>query len=216
MPNKIKTYEVKKIERPIQISGEGTDSIWQTATLLEDFIYPWRAEKAPQTTFRALWSDTDLYFLFWASDPEIKSKKIDLQERKTLYSDRVEIFFKAHDETAPYYSLEMDALGRILDSEGKFNEYIDLDWNWPDGHILVKAAIKDEGYWVEGKITFESLGRLKLYENDNILRAGLYRGEYEKDVNNKIKPKWISWVSPDSPVPNFHIPSSFGLLKLLD
>ena len=53
-----------------------------------------------------------------------------------------------------------------------------------------------------------------MYKDDNILKAGLYRGEYVTLPNGKIDTKWISWVMPDSEEPDFHIPSSFGILKL--
>ena len=116
----------------------------------------------------------------------------------------------------PYYALEMDALGRVLDTQGRFYRNIDYDWDWPEGQLILKASIDDTGYWVEGSISFESLRQLGMYKDDQILKAGLYRGEYQTKENEEIETKWISWILPDSPKPDFHIPSSFGILKLED
>ena len=130
-----------------------------------------------------------------------------------VHSDRVELFFKGSSDKAPYYSLELDALGRILDTEGIFYKKVDFDWTWPDDGLEVKASIDKSGYWVEGRISFASLRTLGLY-NDGILRTGLYRAEYVTQKDGVIRPQWISWVHPESETPNFHIPSSFGILKL--
>lgn len=212
--SKLKPYPVKRIKEDIQLTGKGTDSAWQTAKELTDFTYPWRTEEAPTTSFKALYNDTYLYFLYRATDPDIIAKERGLGEKDAVDSDRVEIFFKADDKMDPYYSLEMDALGRVLDTEGKFYRKVDFDWNWPKGHLQLKASTDSEGYWVEGSITFESLRQLGMYKDDQILKAGLYRGEYVTQADGTIDIKWISWVKPDSEKPDFHIPSSFGVLKL--
>jgi len=212
----LKTYTVKKIDRSIEITGKGTDPYWDKADNLLDFSYPWREETAPQTSFRALWSDTHLYFLYRATDPDIILKERGMGERDAVESDRVEIFFKADDKMDPYYALEMDALGRVLDTEGRFHRNIDYDWNWPKGQLVLEATRDEEGYFVEGSISFASLRQLGMYKDDQLLKAGLYRGEYVTDDNGDIVTKWISWVMPDSETPDFHIPSSFGLLKLVE
>lgn len=209
-------YNVHKIDHPIQVTGKGSDPLWKKAEVLDAFSYPWREEMAPVTKFRALWNEQHFYFLYSAFDADIIAKKQGLEERDPVNADRVEIFFKADDRMDPYYSLEMDALGRILDTEGRFYRNIDFNWNWPAGHLIVEASIDDDRYWVEGNISLESLRQLGLYKDDNLLKAGLYRGEYYTDDNGHINAKWISWVKPDSEKPDFHIPSSFGLLKLLD
>ena len=212
----LKTYQVKKIDRPIEISGQGSDPLWKNANNLTDFSYPWRTETAPQTSLKALWTDTHFYFLYRATDPDIILKERGMGERDAVESDRVEIFFKADDKMNPYYALEMDALGRVLDTEGRFHRNIDYEWNWPAGQLVLQASRDQEGYFVEGSISFASLRQLGMYKDDQLLKAGLYRGEYVTDDKGDIITKWISWVMPDSETPDFHIPSSFGLLKLVD
>ena len=66
---------------------------------------------------------------------------------------------------------------------------------------------------VEGSITLASLRDLDLLNNDE-LQAGLFRGECLKAGDTQSSFSWISWVKPDSDHPDFHIPSSFGVIKL--
>lgn len=215
-PSNLKQYQVKKIDRPIQLSGKGTDPAWDNANELSDFTFPWRDETPPATTFRALWDDTNLYFLYRATDPEIIAKEEGLGERDAVNSDRVEIFFKADDRMDPYHALEMDALGRVLDTKGVYYRNIDYEWDWPEGHLQLVASTDAEGYWVEGSVSFESLRQLGLYQDDHLLKAGLFRGDYQKLPSGETEVRWISWVIPDSEEPDFHIPSSFGELLLIN
>lgn len=211
---KTKTYTVKKTGQEISITGSGTDKAWENANVLTDFSYPWDPAGLPATTFRALWSDRYFYFLYHVEDAEIITPQRDLGELDAVESDRVEIFFKSSDVSKPYYSLEMDALGRHLDSEGIFGEKVDFDWNWPKADFVLKASQIEDGYIVEGSISLASLRDLGLYQDDGILHAGLYRGEYYHKEADEVAIKWISWVLANTDKPNFHIPDSFGILKL--
>ena len=214
--NDIKVYEVKKTQNDIVITGHGSDDAWKKANILTEFLYPWQPEDLPPTEFKSLWSDSHFYFLFTVVDDEIITPQRGLGERDAVASDRVEIFFKAKDDNAPYYSLEMDALGRCLDTDGRFGGKVDFDWSWPQDHFVLKVSQHKGGYIVEGSITLESLGQLGIYQGDGILEAGLYRGDYFVKENNETGIKWISWVVADPEKPIFHIPSSFGILKLMD
>lgn len=213
-PTNIKQYQVKKTERPVHLSGEGSDPIWAQANELSDFSFPWRPETPPATSFRALWDDTHFYFLYRATDSEIIHKQGGLENRDIGGSDRVEIFFKADDQMNPYHALEMDALGRVMDTRGIYYRNIDYDWKWPAGHLQLMASTDQEGYWVEGSISLESLRQLGLYQDDHLLKAGLFRGDYRQLPAGETEVRWISWILPDSEKPDFHIPSAFGVLQL--
>lgn len=217
-PSSLEVYEVKRLNNSdLAIGGQGSDPAWQEANLLTDFSYPWRDDEAPATHFRALWDEEYLYFLYRAIDPQIITKMdtAQSQELQAVNSDRVEIFFKANDEMNPYYSLEMDALGRVLDTEGRFYRQIDMDWHWPEGELTVMASMDEKGYCLEGKVSLRSLQQLGMMQaGSREIQAGLYRGEYLQDASGNRKVRWISWVRPDSEKPDFHIPSSFGLLVL--
>jgi hypothetical protein len=214
--NEKKVYKVKKTQNDIIVTGYGSDDAWKNANILTEFLYPWQPEDIPYTEFKSLWSDTHFYFLFTVEDHEIITPQRGLGERDAVASDRVEVFFKAKDDKDPYYSLEMDALGRCLDTDGRFGGKVDFDWDWPKDQFVLKASQHKGGYIVEGSITLESLRQLGIYHDDGVLEAGLYRGDYFLKENDEIGIKWISWVVASAEKPIFHIPTSFGILKLLD
>ena len=207
------TYRVNKLATlSLKLDGYGNSPLWEQANLLSQFIYPWNMGASSSTHFKALWNKDYFYFLYRISDPDIFKKTS--PERPVVDSDRVEIFFKINDELNPYYSLEMDALGRVLSTKNKFYRNINMDWLWPKGHFDLFSSINVNGYTIEGKITLESLRELNLLQK-NKLQAGLFRGEYFYEKNKIKDTKWISWVRPKSDKPDFHIASAFGVLELV-
>ena len=213
-PKSTSQYEVNKIPAgTLEITGRGDSPAWESAAVLTDFIYPWREDSPPPTAFRALWDGEYFYFLYRATDPLIITPQGSEPEKDVLGSDRVEIFFKANDKMDPYYTLELDALGRIFDAECRFYRQVDPAWAWPEGQLQLHASQDEKGYTVEGAISIGSLKQLGMLQGNRLL-AGLYRGEYLPKADGTTETRWISWIRPDSEKPDFHIPSSFGALIL--
>lgn len=209
----IKTYSVKKIQGAILVSGKGDHPHWKEGNLLSDFSYPWETTVAPSTKFKAVHNDEWVYFLFQVKDENINIFVDKNHKSEVASSCRAEIFFKVNDRLSPYYCLEIDPLGRVLDYKAKFYRKFDTLWSWPPGHLVIKTEQKKDGYVVEFAISKDSLKKLGLLKNQN-LQAGLYRGDCLNLKENCTEFKWISWVNPDSKTPDFHIPSSFGMLRL--
>lgn len=209
-------FEVKLKNELITIDGIGNEEVWNDLPTLESFIFPWQEKTVPATTFQAFHDQTFLYFYFTAKDDEIILKQSGDEEMDAVASDRVEIFIRSSDETKPYYSFEMDPLGRVFDSKGEFGKYIDQEYDFPSSGLEFHGVVDENGYSVEGRLELQTLHDLGLISQDNILMTGLYRGEYFTDNAGEEKTHWISWVTPDSETPNFHIPSSFGKLKIIN
>jgi hypothetical protein len=131
---------------------------------------------------------------------------------EVVHSERIELFFRANEKMQPYYCLEIDPHGRILDYKAKLYREFDKSWQWPDS-LSIKALIEDENYTVQGVISLLVLKQLGLINNGQI-EIGLYRGHCTKLNGNNASIKWISWVDPKTKRPDFHVPSSFGILKL--
>jgi hypothetical protein len=89
------------------------------------------------------------------------------------------------------------------------------DWSWPAGQLIIKTSRTSDGYVVEVAISKSSLNQMGLIKGKT-MEAGLYRGNCVSLVGNQATFKWISWIKPDSEKPDFHIPSSFGVLSLQD
>ena len=192
-----------------------TDLNWENAWPLKSFIYPWSAEIPPELTFRALWDEMRFYFRFDVEATDVLTYVNTNYKMEVVHSDRVEIFFRSDEKLDPYYCLEMDPLGRVLDYRTRYYRQFEYDWQWPGtGQLEVKAAMTGSGYCVEGSITLQSLKQLNLLQN-NELQAGLFRGECLKLPDPGSSFTWISWVRPESQHPDFHIPSAFGNIKLV-
>ena len=210
---RLKTYFVKKISSDVLLSGKGDDLLWQNALVLSDFSYPWQIEEPRPTTFRALHNDDWLYCLFEVTDPDVNIRQETNHKYEVASSSRAEIFFKIDDLLHPYYCLEIDPLGRVLDYQGRYHRKFDLDWEWQPEHLVVRTSRSDDGYVIELALSKPSLKGLGLLK-ENSLQAGLYRADCSVSSSGTTEFKWISWVKPDSATPDFHIPSSFGILRL--
>lgn len=210
----MKIYKVKRIaNRELSHDVNIKHPIWDKANILSDFSFPWEDKVSPKTVFRALYDENYFYFRFDVEDDNVLTHVNEDHKMEVVDSDRVEIFFRRNEKLNPYYCLEMDARGRVLDYVTQYYRDFDYEWQWPGTENLdVKASESNGGYVVEGAISLSSLEELGLLKN-NQLEAGLYRGYCMKLPRPKAELRWISWVKPEVNKPDFHIPSSFGLLK---
>ena len=203
----MKSYYVKKIQ-----SNNKTSIPWDDANGLDDFTYPWDKEQAPKTFFRALWDEVSLHFRFDVEDKKICASPIKKNKQELNYADRVEMFFTTDEQLNPYYCLEMDSLGQVMDFKAAYPKQFDFSWQWPG--LLLQAQLSEQGYQVSGKIPLTSLKSLNLLKNQRLL-AGLYRANCVIPGDLTTGFQWISWVNPQTPDPDFHLPGSFGQLKLI-
>jgi hypothetical protein len=196
----MKIYQVNKIKMDF-FSGKkmNLDPFWKSSSALTSFIFPWDDEAPPATIFRALQDRKYFYFRFDVIDTDIYVDKSSGNKMAVLDSDRVEIFFRSGEEMNPYYGLEMDPIGRVLDYKAEYYRKFDYKWTWPAA--TVRSSYTLNGYRVWGRIPLESLKSLNIFDGSK-LEAGLFRGN------------WMSWVKPESETPDFHIPSAFGELRL--
>lgn len=203
-----KTYPVRFFAFPGKTSFLSEEA-WQEAEILDDFQYPWQAEVPPPTIFRALHTDSHLHFFFEVEDPQLFADTTTAGKMAALETDRVEIFFRKDQDMRPYYCLEMDYLGRVLDYKADYYRQMNFDWDWPAGFSF-RSSLTEKGYQVEGyidKSILEKFGVLK----DAQLEAGLFRAQFVSP--NDIL--WISWINSGTEKPDFHVPAAFGVLKLI-
>lgn len=209
------TYQVKKVPAgSVQIDGRGTSQAWDRANLLTDFVYPWDSATAPATSFAALYDGDWFYGLFQVKDDSVITMVRNSDKMDVGGSDRVEIFLKKDDSMNPYYCLEMDAAGRVLDYNAFYYRKMNYPWHWPDGQLIIKTSRVQKGYILEFAISIRSLKDLGLL-TDGRLQAGLFRAERTgTTIDGRADLHWISWIRPRSDHPDFHTPSAFGTLIL--
>jgi hypothetical protein len=213
--NHASIYHVKPVnEGSLVLNGLGDHPMWEEAINLKDFSYPWNEGAPPPMVFKALHDPEWIYGFYRVLDSDALNLSME-ENLKTavLKSDRVEIFLRADEQMDPYYGLEMDALGRTYDFEASFYRKFNAGWSWPKEQLKVRGNINDHGYTLEFALEKSLLTKLNLLKK-NKLQAGLFRGKCISLHDGEAEFKWISWVRPDSGSPDFHIPSSFGLLIL--
>lgn len=210
-----KTYIVRRIGHypPDEATAHDSPS-WAQAYTLNDFVFPWEPGKpSAAITFRALHDDQGLYWQFRVQDRDIKTYVNKNEKSEVLFGDRVEIFLSTDTTLSAYYCLEVDARARVYDYHASYYRKFDSQWQWPSGQLRVSARQEKHGYVVTGRISLQSLTDLGLLAN-GMLRCGLYRGKCMEINLEKEAMRWISWVTPASATPDFHIPSSFGIFQL--
>lgn len=214
IPAETKTYHVRRIRgASIDITGKGDNPEWRNAVVLSDFMYPWENIKSTSMTFKALHSEDWLYLLYNVKDDDIKVYVNTNDKSEVMRSERVEIFFRKDDRLSPYYGLELDPLARVMDYEAEYHRKFNPNWAWPEEKLIVKTDRTKHGYTVEVAIHKGSLRSLGLLSGKKI-EAGIFRAECNDTHGKEGAMKWISWLKPDSETPDFHIPSSFGVLIL--
>ena len=201
----MKKYKLTKLQSQ-------TKPNWEKINPLNDFSYPWRVEAAPQTIFRGAQDGEYFYFQFEAYGPKPLVYVDTNSKLEVIHSERVEIFFRSDEKMTPYYCLEMDPHGRVLDYEANHYRQFNRDWQWPDD-LAIQTRVEGNKYILSGKVKLDTLADLNLLK-DNQIQAGLYRGHCNNLVGKKATLKWISWVDSETPEPDFHVASSFGLLML--
>lgn len=208
-------YHIQATKEPIRIDGRGTDPSWQQAIDLSQFQDPWGPDNIQHSSFRALYDVDYLYFLFVVEDSNIVAHGDPADKRGVLTADRVEIFFKSDGDMKPYYCLEMDPWGRVLDYRSNYYRQPEFDWEWPEKDLQVLASINPRGYIVEGQISLTSLREMKVLDNGKI-EAGVFRGDFSKVESQDPSVRWITWINPDTEKPDFHVPTAFGTFLLQD
>lgn len=187
---------------------------WEKANCLTDFCSPWKTDSFSKIEFKALHDSENFYFSFRVFDTDIYIDQKDNSFASIGNSDRVELFFRTNESLNPYYCLEIDTSGRIMDFKALPEKDFDFSWKWPKNDIEVKTSKDEISFIVEGRISIQSLKDLNLIQN-NIIEAGVFRAKFSLVENLQYEPTWISWVNPNTETSNFHIASSFGKFVLM-
>lgn len=183
---------------------------WGVVPILEDFSNLNNPHEPSNTAFQSYYTNKYFHFRFVVTCKKPLVYKKECNKMEVINSERIELFFRINEQMAPYYCLEIDASGRLLDYKAEHYRQFDYNWRWPEP-LTIKATTNNNNYTVEAKLSIACLKELKLLSN-NELQIGIFRGLCSELIGNKAKMEWISWVKPLSEKPDFHIPSAFGVL----
>lgn len=213
-------YDVVGIGTPITVDGVLNDAAWDEVGSIDgSFHFPWESVKAPRTIFKACQDGKNFYFSFVVFDKEILAEKTWKNESTVDVEDRVELFFapaavdKARNYALPtYYAIEVDPMGRVHDYSTVYYRHLEHSWNMEG--LKTAAKIEHSKYVVEGSIPMATLKKLNLIDKNGVMRTGVYRAEFSRK-GSEIDMRWISWVDPKTPEPDYHVDSSFGEFRFV-
>lgn len=192
------------------ISVDGKKDDWQQIPVsVSGLTVPWNGAAKDRTRFSVCHDKKNLYFLYEVADTTIIYNN-EKTEASVGSSDRIEFFFSKDPAMGDYYCAEIDPRGKVMDYHAKFYRQFDFDWNFK-GLKLGTHTGKDT-YIVEGSISLKSLEEMGVISPDGEIRFGVYRADYYGPQEEQVI--WSSWIIPDAANPDFHIPSSLGVLKL--
>ena len=213
-------YDVVKRDGALSLDGKVDEAVWADVPAISGaFHFPWMTQEAPRTVFKGFSDGQDFYFSFVVRDKQELAAEQWQDESTVDGEDRVELFFAGAPVDRPgedgmerYYAIEVDPKGRVHDYSIAYYRQFDGDWSLAG--LETKAALTDDGYSVEGKIPLKTLQELHLLR-DGLMRTGVFRAEFSPSSGTEPRMEWISWVNPNTPQPDFHVDSAFGVFRFL-
>lgn len=190
------------------------EPLWKSIPVIKDFTNLTTQHGELETHFQAYYCKQYIHFKFTAFGQEPKVYVYNNHKMEVCESERVEIFLRVDGKMSPYYCLEIDAIGRLLDYKAEYYRKFDYDWSWREP-ISIQSDIKGNCYIISGKLNISYLKELQILKNQK-LQIGLFRGHCKNIIENKASMEWISWIKTNSIKPDFHISSAFGTFILKD
>lgn len=203
------TTKVIKVPFVKKITVDGKANDWKIPCAVKGFIAPWNGNDYDQTKFYACHNDKYLYLLY-----EVKDSTLTYNDGKTEDSvgneDRVEFFISKDNKMSTYYGAEIDPQGKVMDYEAHFYRKCDYSWNYKG--LILGHQIGKHSYTMEVAIPMKELKELGLISPEGKIHMGVFRADYYGSEMNQVV--WRPWIVPDAKKPDFHIPSSLGILEL--
>lgn len=190
----LRAYHAEPAKQPPTLNGDISDSCWEKVPETSGFVkFPHGGETEPQTGFKAIYDDKNLYLAIRCEEPETdKLLKNQKGHDSAVYTDDcIEIFIGIGNED--YLHLVFNPIGTQYEASGNNGAQEDFPWT-------VKTCIEKDKWTAEIAIPFNSLHK-SLKAND-ILRINIGR---ERHAGAQLKVS--SWTFCES---SFHEPKSFG------
>jgi len=215
-------YKVSKLSGPLKINGDWQKKEWRDAETLVVSNYMGKVpEFKPVVKAKMMYDDNNLYLIFNVFDRYVRC--ITNTINGPVWEDGCVEFFFSPDANFPerYFNLEVNCGGTPLMHYNLVPDVniIKLD---PADIAMIEIA-RSLPQLTDPEITFpitwtiEYRIPLKLVEKYSALtppEPGVeWRANFFKIAENNSNPHYITWSPVDNPVPNFHLPQFFGLIK---
>lgn len=217
-------FECRRAVGRIEIDGRADETAWQAADGIENFRRNWLegdAKKTKTTTkAKLLWDDDFLYFFADLEDHDLFADLTQHDDR-TWLNDVFEVFFRPDETKPPYYEVQVNAAGTMLDIYFR-QRGVPFDEAKKDGEFKWQSAVvrrgtlenrqdRDEGWSVEGRMPWSDFSRTGgRPKAGDTWRMALCR--YDYTLNQQPE------TSSCAPLtrPSFHQLEDYAQLKFVD
>jgi len=176
---------------------QGLLTISSKPVTLTGLFAPWDGIE-DNTVFTCSADNEKLYFSYQVEDSTITLVEPFTNELDVNPEDRVEIFFSVSLEMDPYFCLEIDPLGHVMDYSCRYYRQYDYEWDMPS--LEVSSKLTGNGYEVSGNLSKSVLEELGI--NLDNFYIGIFRADFHPDTPEN----WFSRLAPYRESPDFHIP----------
>jgi hypothetical protein len=216
-------YRVKPARGPMHIDADWDKEAWQAVESLKlTHFMGAQPVHFPEVEARLLYDCDAIYVAFRVADRYVGAMAR-AHQQAVCCDSCVEFFFvPGEDVAAGYFNLEVNCGGTML-----FHYQVVPRVNWAAvdaadleriqvAHslpTLVDPEIPGPITWtVEYRVPVDFLGRYA----PNVLKPApgvRWRANFYKCADQTSHPHWLTWSPVDHPTPDFHRPSSFGMLE---
>lgn len=214
-------YKVTMVKKPIKIDADWDKPVWKKVkpATISNYMGAVPGFK-PEAEVKMMYDKDNIYLIFRVKDKNVRC--ITNKINGPVWQDSAVEFFFSPDTDLPllYFNLETNCGGTPLlhynviprKESKKLTEeeikQIDLAHSLPE---IVDPEIKEPVTWtLEYKIPFSLLEK---YSKVTRPAKGVeWRANFYKIAENSSNPHYITWSVIDKPIPNFHVPQSFGKL----
>ena len=199
----IYVYPAPKVASGPTVDGALADACWAAAPLVSGFTYydDSSGEPAPvQTSFRAAYDDTALYFGITCNEPLVARMGVPRaarDNRAVFRQEAIEIFLDPHHDHASYYQFGLSAAGALYDSEAQ-----NSSWN---SHAKVATQIEENVWTMEFSVLWADFGYDRV-DPGQVVGFNVCRDRYIGGGQ-----EWMHWSRTIS---GFHDPDRFAHLVL--
>ncbi len=211
------TYTIHRASTPPTVDGQLDERVWQTASSVGDFVFPWwKSGEKEQTVAKLLWDDQFLYVFYRCQDAHIWAKHTE-RDSAVWMDDCVEVF-TAPDPDQPdnYFNIEMNVRGAFLDQHHPHGPDVEVDEEWNATGVKIATTIDgtlnddsdtDRGWTLEAAIPLANFAKVAKHVPPgpgDVWHLNLNR------LGGETNPQFSQWQPSKTEEPQFHAPRDFG------
>ena len=223
----IKTYHVRKVDKPITVNADWDKPVWQGIDSLSVALAMGQTpQHRPITQAKLVWDDDHIYAIFRVEDRYVRAVALEHQG-KVCRDSCVEFFFTPKAEPAGgYFNIETNCIGTMLMCHQRARQVERCPVDLESMHSITLKTSFTAGRALEPELSEPVVWTLEWALPWRLLeyytqvcppgRGVVWRGNFYKCADGTSHPHWLTWSEIPLDTPDFHQPEYFGFLQFTD